>query len=94
MRYIRPDHFHTGVWASDGPLRLRSHTCLACGVKSKTWDDFREHRRSCTANHPEAAPPPRWLTEQQERRPTSGAPLSADDMALLADLLDQVDGAA
>lgn len=41
------DYFSTGYWAADGPLRLRTLTCLVCGARLVTWAAFRAHRRRC-----------------------------------------------
>jgi len=43
------DYFSTGHWAADGPLRLRTLTCLGCGTRLATWSAFRAHRRRCAA---------------------------------------------
>lgn len=47
MRYVADDHFTTGSWAADGPLRLRSYSCVLCGHRATTWAGFRAHRRVC-----------------------------------------------
>jgi hypothetical protein len=44
-----PDaYFRTGAFASAGPELFASYTCLACGVRLKTWDTFAAHRRGCS----------------------------------------------
>src|SRR5215207_7193533 len=44
-----PDtYFRTGAFASAGPELFASYTCLACGVRLKTWDTFAAHRRDCS----------------------------------------------
>ena len=51
------DYFSTGYWAAGGPLRLRTLTCLVCGVRLVTWAAFRAHRRRCAGGRAETAEP-------------------------------------
>jgi hypothetical protein len=55
-RAVGDDHFATGVWAADGPIRLRVHTCVVCGNRTPTWEAFRAHRRVCAARPGALAP--------------------------------------
>lgn len=55
-RELPAGYFSSGVWARDGPLRLRRHTCVVCGARLKTWVGFQAHRRVCEA--PLAPPGP------------------------------------
>ena len=50
------DHFSTGVWARDGPLRFRHYTCVLCGHRSVTWATFKRHRADCQAKPEEDEP--------------------------------------
>ena len=45
-RNVSENHFWTGVWANQGPLRLRHYTCIECGTRYHTWEQFRAHRKA------------------------------------------------
>lgn len=45
---LGPGYFSSGVWAADGPLRLRSCSCVVCGLRLATWESFRAHRAAGT----------------------------------------------
>jgi hypothetical protein len=47
-QFVPDDHFRTGFWARDGPLRLARFTCVECGHVSATLDRFGRHRVGCT----------------------------------------------
>lgn len=88
-RTIPSDYFRTGVWRKDTRApQLASYTCLGCGVRHKTYGDFRTHRRVCTErmNH---AIVPVWLAEQEERP----RDLSPEDAATLRGLMDGLSAA-
>jgi hypothetical protein len=51
---VSEHYFSEGAWASCGPLRLRSLTCLECGHRSPTWLHFLAHRRECRTQSQEA----------------------------------------
>jgi hypothetical protein len=55
-RAVSDDHFATGVWAADGPLRLRIYTCVVCGERAATWHGFLSHRRSSCRDRRRARP--------------------------------------
>lgn len=57
MRYVSERHFYEGVWASTGPLRLRRYTCVVCGTRLPTQEEFRAHRRACAEQAEAGAPP-------------------------------------